>query len=309
MECKVAETFETDTRRNIRMALARDAYARNSVRMADNDIADFPWLVASHKGVFAAHPDGVKTIIHGWFFGIHRHDDKIYLFENCAMRDMTETMGRLVRLTLFEGRLIDPTVLATGLHNNCHQLAVIDDRICVVDTANQQILRFAMDGTPVDIKRPFPVASSDDRSGAYLHLNAIAKIGERIGLMLHNGKAVPAKRSELVWLGSDWTVLERHMLDGHNCHDIVKDDTGLLWHSASMTGEIMASDGQRVKVSDELMTRGIAFSADHMIVGVSSFGPRQIRHSLPGQLIIMDRRCKLITSLPLNGPPTDIVAI
>lgn len=293
----------------IREALARDAYERNLVRIADPDIAGYRWLVASPQGVFAAAPDKVKVAIHGWFFGLCRHGDSIYLFENCSHRGEPADMGRLVRVDVSAGRLAAPMVLARGLHRNCHQLAVIDDLICLVDTANQAILRFTMDGRAVDVQRPFPPANPDDTSGAYLHLNSIARIGERIALMLHNGKAAPEIPSELAWLDRDWKLCERHSIPGHSCHDIVEDERGVLWHSASMSGEIIGSNGARAKITGEMMTRGIAITADAMVVGMSTFGPRHIRDRLRGGLVILDRNLNRRAELAIRGAPTDIVAL
>jgi hypothetical protein len=306
----MSETAQPLPKRAIREALARGAYERGEVRIADPDVRGYTWLVASPQGVFAVAPDNAKTAIYGWFFGICRHHDTIFLFENCGPRGGTIPMGRLVRLELASGRLATPTVLATGLHGNCHQIAVIDRLICVVDTPNQAILRFTLDGSPVDVQRPFPPAPPNDRTGAYLHLNAIAQIGDRIAMMLHNGKAIPEKPSELAWLNRDWTIQERQPLPGHSCHDILEDERGVLWHTASMSGEIIGSDGTRVKITDEMMTRGLAITSDATIVGVSRFGPRHIRDTLRGGgVVILDRDFSRRAEITLRGAPTDIMAL
>lgn len=301
--------FEPDAKRAIRMALARQAYAKGEVRIADPDLGGYGWLVASPQGVFAVGLHGAKLVLHGWYFGIHRHGDALYLFENCGMRDDSVALGRVVRLTLDDGRLSAPTVLVTGLHNNCHQLALIGGLLCVLDTANQAVLRFTPEGAPVDIKRPFPPAPPSDTSGAYLHLNSLAQVGERIALMLHNGKAVPEKSSELAWLDRDWNLLAREPLPGHSCHDIVADERGVLWHTDSPAGDVIGSDGTRVKVSDELMTRGIAFRGEQVLVGMATFGPRHVRDALRGAVAIFDRGWNPLAQLELRGAPTDAIAL
>jgi hypothetical protein len=302
-----------------REAMARDAYARGEVRIADPDLAGQTWLVASHRGLFAIAADGaasgdlidasVKTVLYGWFFGLCRHRDALYLFENCGHRDRTVPMGRIIRLDLTDDRLSAPTVLVTGLHANCHQIAVVDRLLCVLDTANQAILRFTLDGEAVDVQRPFAAAPSSDTSGAYLHINAIAAIGDRIAIMLHNGKAIPEKTSELAWLDSDWQLIERQPLPGHSCHDIVEDERGMLWHCDSMSGDIIASDGTRAHVSDTLMTRGFAITQDAIIVGTSTFGPRHLRSKLHGGVVILNRALERRTTMTLGGSPTDIIAL
>ena len=305
----MTKQFDPDHRRQIKAALARAAYDTGTLRIHDDRLAGADWLIASNRGVFAYGPGGVRTLLYGWFFGIHRHAEHLYLFENCAMRDRTVMLGRIVRLTIADERLIDAVALVNGLHPNCHQLSVIDGLLCLVDTVNQAVRRYQLDGTPVDVVTPFPLADPDDTSGTYLHINSLALVGERIGLMLHNGKAQPQKCSELAWLDRDWQLLVREPVLGHCCHDIVADEVGTLWHSATLSGELIASDGRRFKLSDQLMTRGIAFAGPRILVGLSSFGPRQLRDGLRGQAVVLDRTCKVIERLELPGSPTDIVAM
>lgn len=305
----MSEQFDLETRRAIKAAVARDAYRRRVVRIADPDLTGFGWLVASHRGAFAVSLEQTKLAIRGWFFGIHRHGDAIYMFENCGMRDRASNLGRVIHIGLEGKQLTDAKVLITGLDANCHQLAVIDGALCVVDTANQAIKRFALSGEPIDVKRPFPDAPASDRTGAYLHINSIAKVGSRIAIVLHNGKAEPQRNSELAWLDQDWRVLSREPIAGHNCHDVLEDEAGVLWHSGSLAGELLASDGRVVKITDTLMTRGITITPDHMLVGVTSFGPRQVRDYLNGGVVILDRGLNVLVRHDLDGAPTDSIAL
>jgi hypothetical protein len=305
----MAEIFELETRRSIRTAIVLDSYANDRVRIADLDINGFNWLISTHKGLYAVNLAEAKCVAHGWFFGICQFEGYLYLYENCAQRDRTKPFGRIIKFRLSDYSLSEPVVIAKGLDANCHQIRVIDDLLCIVDTANQAVLLYDLDGCLVDVKRPFPVAPVADRSGAYLHINSIAKIGSRMAVLLHNGRAVPEKCSELAWLDSDWNVQERVRLDGHFCHDIVEDVRGNLWHSASKTGELVASDGRRLKVDDERMTRGLLVSPDYTLSGLSSFGPREGRDALPGSVVVFDHQFKKLAEINLGGPPVDIVAI
>ena len=289
--------------------MALRSYETDTVRLVDTDIAGYDWLVATHRGLYAANLNGAKRVIYGWFFGICRDGQDVYLFENCAMRDRTRELGRIIKMTISSGTLSEPVILVKGLAANCHQIEIIDGLLSIVDTANQSILRYTLGGSLVDVKTPFPGAPATDRSGAYLHINSIAQIGNRIAIMLHNGPALPEKCSELAWLDADWNLCGRIPLKGHCCHDVIEDEAGILWHSASNTGELMASDGRRVKIDSGRMTRGIALSADAMIVGISSFGARQNRDALPGAIVILDRALNKLAEFELDGPPADIVAI
>ena len=306
---RVTSIFDLDTKRAIRTALSREAYERNSVRIVDGSVEGFDWLVASNRHLYAVSPTQSKIIMHGWFFGLVFFAGNLFLFENCALRDRNLPMGRIVRLQYRNHQFEDPQVIVKGLNANCHQIAVIDGKLCIVDTANQAVLRYSLHGVAIDQQRPFPHASPGDRSGAYLHINSIARVGDRIGLMLHNGNAVPEKRSEIAWLDRDWQVVERADIDGYMCHDIVADGDGTLWHSASKTGEIISSDGRRFQISDRLMTRGIAFRRELVAVGLSTFGPRQVRDFLGGEVVILRTDFTEIRRFRLRGSPADIVQI
>lgn len=294
----------------IRAALARLAYDRGEVRVVDPDLAGWEWLVTTHRGVFAVAADRVKPVLRGWYFGICRHGDRLYAFENCGHRQPGSSTGRIIRLDIVDGRLAAPRVLATGLHNNGHQVAVIDGLLCLVDTANQAIRRYTLDGDLIDVKTPFPVAPLTDETGAYLHINTIAKVGGRIGLLLHNGKARPVKNSEIAWLDQNWRVVERGFLPGHSCHDIVEDEAGRLWHSLSRDGDIMRSDGMLIHITDDKMTRGIALKPGKMAVGMSTFGPRHLRGTLNGGVVVLDRHdFTRLHEIEMPAAPADIIAL
>ncbi|THD35893.1 MAG: hypothetical protein E7773_08055 [Sphingomonas sp.] len=294
----------------IRAALARLAYEHDEVRIVDPDLTGWEWLVTTHRGVFAVAADRVKLVLRGWFFGICRHRDRLYAFENCGHREPGSNTGRLIRLDIIGGELTAPRVLATGLHNNGHQVSVIDGLLCLVDTGNQAIRRYTLDGELVDVKHPFPVAPLTDETGAYLHINTVAQVGDRIGLLLHNGKARPVKNSEIAWLDENWSVVERVFLPGHSCHDIVEDEQGRLWHSLSRDGDILRSDGMRIHVTDDKMTRGIALRPGVMAVGMSTFGPRHLRGTLNGDIVIFDRRdFRRLHEIEMPAAPADIIAI
>lgn len=289
--------------------MARLAYDRDEVRFADPVVAEYGWLVSTNRDLFALSLSGVKAVLHGWFFGICREGPYIYLFENCAMWDRTAALGRIVRLTLAQGRLAEPRVLVRGLHSNCHQIRIIDDLLCLVDSANQQVLRFTRDGSFVDAKRPFPVAPPSDTSGAYLHMNSIARVGGQIAIMLHNGKAVPDQCSRLAWLKDDWSIDRIDPVAGHYCHDIVEDDDGTIWHCASREGELLSGRGLRLHVANNCLTRGLAITADHLVVGQSGFGPREQRDLIGGRVSIYDKALEKIAESTLPSGPTDIVSL
>ena len=306
----MTDTAQPAARSSIREALARLAYERDTVRLAETDLSGWDWLVPSHRGIFAVAKSRFTPVIHGWFFGICRHGDHLYVFENCGHRDLGSNIGRVVKIDFIDKTLSRPHVIVSGLHNNCHQLAVIDSLLCVVDTNNQAIRRYTLDGDPVDVQYPVPVAEATDRTGAYVHVNSIAKVGNRVGLMLHNGKTLPVTNSEIIWLDANWHIAERYSLPGHQCHDIVADTDGHLWHSLSREGDVMRSDGVRLQITSDKMTRGIALGQTTMAIGTSTFGPRHLRGTLNGSLVTLDRHdFSRLDEVDLPAAPTDVLAI
>lgn len=294
--------------RAIRAALARQAYATDHVRLRATDLHGFECLVASRQGLFAAHRDGVELVAHGFFFGLHRHGNTVFAFEACDIPSTDSARGRILAFTLDDARIAGARVIARALDNQCHQLAVIDDLLCLVDTANQMIRRFTLDGAPVDIRTPLPAVRRGEGGEVYHHINSIARVSDGVALMLHNGAGAAERPSALAWLDADWSATRIETLAGYGCHDIVEDSAGTLWHCGSRDGELLRSDGPPIRVS-ERMTRGLALGRDGLIVGTSQFGPRARRTELSGSVIFLDRDHRPIRELPLDGAPTDIIAI
>ena len=250
----------------------------------------------------------MKQVLWGFFFGVTQHDGAIYLFEACDLPAGSSDMGRILRFHLREGRLTDFAILAEGLHNQCHQIAVIDGLLCVVDTSRQSIVRLRLDGTAFDIRQPIEVGPRQNGGGAYRHINSIASVGERVALMLHNGPVVPEEPSELVWLDRDWNLISRQPLPGRHCHDILPTPDGTIWHCGSLAGEIINASGARIKIS-ERMTRGLIAVPGGLIVGASLFGPRAERDILPGSIIYLDPSFGRLVEVECPGAPTDLLAL
>lgn len=294
--------------RAIRAALARQAYATDTVRLRETDLRGFECLVATRQGLFAAGRDHSTLIAHGFFFGLHRHGDTLFAFEACDIPSTSSARGRILALALDETRIAGARVVVRGLDNQCHQLAVIGDLLCLVDTANQVIRRFTLDGRPVDVRTPLPPVRRGEGGEEYRHINSIAQVSAGVVLMLHNGAGAAGRPSELAWLDADWSVTRIEPLAGYDCHDIVEDSAGTLWHCGSRDGQLLRSNGAPIRVSAR-MTRGLALGRDGLIVGTSEFGPRSRRTELKGSIIFLDSDYLPTHELPLDGAPTDIIAI
>ena len=295
-------------KKKVRLALARHAYETGKVRIVHDDLSDYDCLASSRRGLYACSRTDVRLVAHGICFGMAFHEGYIYLFESCDRPSSLSRMGRIVRFRFDDRRLADPHVLVTGIDNACHEIAVIDGVLCVVDTFNQAICRFTLDGAVIDVRTPFPVAPPDDSSGAYLHLNSIKKVGDRVGLVLHNGPARPHKQSEFALLGEDWNVVERVSLQGRGCHNILVRDDGPLLFCGSLDGEVIDLDGKRVKVS-AMMTRGLVTRGSSIIVGASGLAPRGIRDDAAGRLYFCDRELRVEAEIAMPAAPMDLLAL
>lgn len=272
----------------------------------DRDVTGCDVLIATKKGLFAGSREGVKPLLWGLFFGLTRHDGHVYLFETCDNPAGPSHMGRILRFRIAQGELTDETIFAEGLSNGCHQLAVIDDLLCVVDTPAQTIVRLRLDGTPVDIKRPVPFEPACGGDGIPRHMNSIAEVGERIALVLHNGEANEA--SEVVWVDRDWRVIERQRLAGYHCHDTLALPDGTIWHCGSRDGEVISSRGHRIKLTDR-MTRGLVAAPHGFVVGTSLFGSRAVRDGLAGSILYLDPDFNRLAETPCPGAPTDLLLL
>ena len=289
----------------ISLALARAAYEAGTVRLASRDLGGYSHIVASRQGLFAIREDGFSLIAHGLFFGVTLAGPSIYVFEACDLPRFATRRGRIIRLIREGGRIVGTEVIATGLSNGCHQIDLIDGRLCVLDTYGQRVLRYGLDGTLDDILQPLPPARRDDWAGGYVHFNSLLAVGDHILLLLHNGGEATGRQSELAVLDRNWRLTDRHMLPGLGCHNIAVLEDGALLTCASLSGELIGPDGLRVKVSP-MMTRGLSVGRDTIAVGASTFSGRRSRHRTAGTVTFLDRAYGVRSVLDLPGAPTEI---
>ncbi len=293
----------------LRRALARQAYYADHVRLVDTDISGADCLVASRHGVFAVSQSGARVILHGLFFGITIDRGHVYLFEACDDTRKSNWMGRVIRLRRDGDRLCEPEVLCKGLDNGCHQIALIDDELIVVDTYRQLLQRFTREGAHIATFDPIPPYTSEGRyAPTQVHMNSIRQVCDSVLLMLHNGNTVPSAPSEVLVVDRQWAVVDRYKIDGYGCHDIVALEDGTLLFCGSEDGELIGSNGLKIKVSED-MTRGLAFNATTVMIGTSRFAQREARDMVDGSVIYLDRSYRRLCEVPLHGAPTCIVSL
>jgi len=294
--------------RAIRAALASASYKSDHVRLCRTSLAGFDCLVSSRNGLYAVSRGGSVRVAHGFFFGLYQHHQTIFAFESCGEPHSATAQGRILAITLTDASIVGVQVIVRGLDNQCHQLAVIDDLICIVDTAHQVIRRYTLTGAAVDVRTPLPLTRWGERGPIYRHMNSIACVAGRVAVLLHNGAGPDRRQSELVWLDANWSITQTQTLAGYGCHDIVEDAAGAIWHCGSWDGELLRSNGDPIQISNH-MTRGLAMGPEGLMVGVSEFAPRERRTQLAGSVLYLDARHQLIKEVPVDGAPTDLIAI
>ena len=307
----------------IRIALANRAYRTGTIRLVDPDLATCSHLIATRHGLFATDRKTARRIAHGLFYGLTVRDDLIFAFEAGDRPHNPSCHGRIVRFRRDGDRIVAADIVATGLDNGCHQIDIIDDRLCVVDTYNQRILRYALEGGGPEILYPIGGAGEcgrryDDWAQGYVHMNSIVAQGDAILLLLHNGADKTDRPSEIVRLDRAWRPIDRIPLDGLGCHSLaVLDggaglDGGAILTCGSFGGELISTDGLKIPVCD-MMTRGLSVDGRDVgaegggiAVGGSAFADRASRDGEQGRVFFLDGRYRALGSVAVPAPVMEI---
>lgn len=290
------------------LALAARAYTRREVRLARPDLGSATHWVASRQGLFAASRGGVHLMVHGMFFGLTRRGKHLYLFESCDRPHARTRRGRVVRLTIEARRIVDAIVLVEGLDNGGHQLDFVGDLLCLLDTYNQRILAFSIDGAAVAVPQPLPAAPWDQWNAGYAHANSILQVRGHILIMLHNGMPATTRASSILVLDDRWRPVGQWPLPAGGCHDIACAPDGALLTCGSLAGELLALDGRRLRISPQ-MTRGLSVSADEIVVGASQFSTRRDRMAAMGSLSFLTGDWTMAARIELESAPTCLLRI
>jgi hypothetical protein len=287
-----------------RYMLATHAYENGEVRLVSRDLSGCDHLAATRHGLFAVNVEGYRRIAYGLFYGITVVGDAIYAFEAGDRPRHRTYRGRIVCFHR-DGDTIDVAeVIATGLDNGCHQIDVLRGELHVLDTYNQAIIILSLDGAERRVLRPLPLAS--DRDGAdYLHINSLLQRGDHTLLLLHNGSRPDGPRSEVASFDAEWKLIAREEVDGYGCHNLALLEDGALLSCGSQAGELIGSNGLKVKLG-AMMTRGLSVDAAGLLVGGSTFSPREIRDDKGGAVYFLDRAYRIVSVVPMPAPVMEI---
>lgn len=289
----------------LRIALAIQAYRSGTVRLAEPDLAGHTHLVATRHGLFATDGESLRLIAHGLFYGLTLTSDAIVAFEACDRPRNATRRGRLVRFRREGDRIVGADILADGLDNGCHQIDLVGDRLCVVDTYAQRIMRYPIGAGAPEVLRPVPGAEASDWASGYAHVNSVLARDGEVLLMLHNGAVRTGRPSEIARLDRDWRLVERITVDGHGCHSLAVLEDGAVLTCGSFAGELIATDGLKIRVCD-MMTRGLSVGDDVIAVGGSAFADRYERDTANGAVFFLDRQYRSLGRVTVPAPVMEI---
>ena len=268
-------------------------------------------LVASREGLFAVSPGGFVHLMAGQFFGLAVTAEAIWLFEACDVPALPSRRGRILRIDHDGRRLGRARVLVRGLDNGCHQIALEDDVLWVVDTYEQRLHAYdAATGASRGEATPVPVVPRTAGRPGYVHMNALTFYNGRPHVLLHMLGRGP---SVVLVLDTGFALTGRFLLPGHMCHDLLFLDDGRLLSCGSAEGTLIDRDGVLAQLGEPAqarMTRGLARMDDGgFVVGSSRFGRRWERRSLPGWVHFLDAGFRPFARLDLPAAPTQIAAL
>lgn len=295
---------QDDQEYRIRMALAARAHDADLIRLDQRDLRGFDHVVASRQGLFAVRPGARSLIAHGQYYGITIDQEAIYVFEACGQPRLRDQRGRVLCLRHHGGRIVDAAVIIRGLDNGCHQIDLIDGRLCVTDTYNQRLLRISLDGAEIDLLYPLPLPDEETGAG-YAHVNSVLASGDATYLLKHNNSAQSGLDSEIAVFDRAWRLTDTLSLAGQGCHNIAMLEDGTLIACGSLAGEILMSGGRSIKVCDR-MTRGLSVDDAQVVVGGSVLLSRDMRDQALGAVYFLDRDYRQLNSVEIPGPVMEI---
>lgn len=288
----------------LRMAIARDTFDSDTIRITNPDLSGFIHIAASRQGLFAVAPGRQRLIAHGQFYGITVSPGTLWVFEACDWPRVRSNHGRLLRIDHEQGRITRATVVVRGIDNGCHQIDLIDGTLVATDTYNQRLLRFSPELGTLDTISPLPMPDPVTNAG-YVHANSLLAVGVRRYLLLHNDSRRTGCNSEIAVFDDAWCRIGTLPLNGQGCHSLALLEDGTILTCGSNTGELTGTDRRTIKVSDR-MTRGLSVDDQTIVVGASAILDREARDEAPGEVIFLDRSFTRLGTVELPGPVMEV---
>ena len=169
-----------------------------------------------------------------------------------------------------------------------HQIEWVDDRLLVVDTGRERLSAYAYDGTLI---QDVSLGSHDWALGPDglrgHHFNSVHRSGDRVWVVAHNYDD-PSEIWELTWPGLE--LIKVHPTGAAWAHNTWDGELGLVTCDSRFGRLHEVGSGETIWTADEdeVLTRGLAVSPDHLFIG-----PIRVRGTRRASLErrrIMDRR-------------------
>ncbi len=291
-----------------RLGKAFASFDTDAIDLVSTSLAGATHLVSSRKGVYAVNEQQWTHILSGFCFGLTLRGNEIFVFEACDQPRSPLRRGRIVRLFREGDRIVSAEVIARGLDNGCHQVDFLRNRLHVVDTYNQRLIRFSSGMTASEELLPLPIppegrwSNTDPR---YVHANSLLAVGNTNLLLLHNTSEHTGRLSEVALYDEAWNPAGRWSLEGKSCHGLALLEDGTLLTCDSIAGDLISAQGLRVHISPHF-TRGLSIGNDQIVVGTSPRATREQRLASEGTVTFLDRDFRQQAVLSLPGAPTEI---
>lgn len=298
---------DLDSRREL-LAQSFNSFANDAVHLLSRSLAGATHVVGTRKGLYAVNEREWSLLAPGYYFGVTLRGHEIYGFEACDQPHSPLRRGRVVRLLRQGNRIVDAGVAAKGLDNGCHQIDFCGGLLHIVDTYNQQVVRFGPGEIAPEVLSPLPTppygrwANTDRR---YVHANSLLRVGNTHLLLLHNTSEHTGRLSEVALYDANWQPTARWTVQGRSCHGLALLEDGTLLTCDSMAGDVISAGGFRAHISPHF-TRGLAVGADTIAVGGSFLTPREQRMSSAGTVTFLDRDFRQRAVLDLPGAPMEV---
>lgn len=187
-----------------------------------------------------------------------------------------------------------------------HQIEWTPDGLFVADTGRERLSLYAADG---DLIRDVALGdigwdrAPDGRAGH--HFNSVHRVGERVWVVAHNHDR-PSELWELSWPTLE--LVHIHVTGASWAHNLWKSRLGLVVCDSRAGGLHEVRSGETIWTASEqrAISRGLAVSADHIVVGRSGLAARHARLFNDGGLWIIDRD-SLETIEELRFPGSGVV--
>lgn len=274
-------------------------------QLLTSSIAGFSHLVASRGAIMMVAEHGFRELVRGQFYGMTVRGGSVYAFEALDPSVTAPARGRILRLAIADGRFQACSVVAAGFDSGCHQIDFVRSQLCVIDTYQQQIICFDEMLAQWDVLKPLPPAVGRDWAQGYVHCNSVLGYRGHTYLLLHNGGWITHRPSLLVVVDAAWNLVERRLLPGFGCHNLVFLEDGSMLLCDSLRGNLISARGLVAEV-DSIMTRGLSVCSSSVVVGASQFAIRRSRRTVAGRVHFLDRcyRSRAIVEVPFA--PTEI---